>query len=154
MSGTLLTIVPSNWRDASAWIRAVHRHHAPPQGMKWATAVEADGRVVGVATCGRPVSRIIQARERLTFEVTRVAADGTPNACSALYGACRRQGFAKGYTRGITYILKSEPGTSLKAAGWVRVGSAGGGSWDTPTRRRRDTAPTEPKVLWECRRSA
>ena len=148
-----MIVTPINWRDAKAWISAVHRHHVPPQGMKWATSVYKAGALAGVATCGRPVSRIIQTREPLTFEVTRVATDGTPNACSALYGACRRQGFSKGYTRGITYILDSEPGTSLKAAGWVRVGPAGGGSWSVPSRPRDDKHPTQGKVLWECRRT-
>jgi hypothetical protein len=146
-----VTTYPLNWREAKEWIKAVHRHHVPPQGMKWATAVVKDGRLVGVATCGRPVSRIIQQAEPLTFEVTRVATDGTKNACSALYADTRRQGFAKGYNRGITYILASEPGTSLKAAGWKFVRMTDGGSWDVPSRRRTDKHPTEPKQLWECR---
>jgi hypothetical protein len=35
------------------------------------------------------------------------------------------------------------------AAGWHCVGEAGGGSWDTPSRRREDDHPTGPKVRWQ-----
>ena len=57
-----------------------------------------------------------------------------------------------GYVRLITNILASEPGTSLKAAGWTYVGEAGGGSWSVPSRPREDKHPTEKKVRWEVGR--
>ncbi len=54
-----------------------------------------------------------------------------------------------GVRRLITYVLASETGTSVKAAGWRVVGEAGGGSWNVPSRPRVDKAPTERKMLWE-----
>lgn len=109
---------------------------------------------MGVAIVGRPVSRRLD--DRLTLEVTRVATDGTPNACSALYGACARAAREMGYARIVTYTLAEEPGTSLRAAGWERDGESPGGSWSKPSRPRprdvtlfgeaRDT--TGPKVRW------
>ena len=60
------------------------------------------------------------------LEVTRVATDGAKDACSALYGACRRATFALGYTRLVTYTLASETGVSLKGAGYRLIGEAGG----------------------------
>ena len=48
-----------------------------------------------------------------------------------------------------TYILKSESGVSIKAAGWRLVGEVRGRSWDAPSRRRVDRHPTEDKLLWE-----
>lgn len=39
-----------------------------------------------------------------------------------LYAACWRAACATGYQRAITYTLASEPGTSLRAASWRRLG--------------------------------
>jgi hypothetical protein len=89
----------------------------------------------------------------LTLEVNRVATDGCPNACSALYGAARRACFALGYQRLITYTLNTEPGSSLRGAGWKCLGERGrlnGRSWDMPGRPRVDKHPTQMKLLWEA----
>jgi hypothetical protein len=42
----------------------------------------------------------------------------TKNACSMLYSACARAAQAMGYDKIQTYILVTEPGTTLKASGW------------------------------------
>lgn len=74
---------------------------------------------------------------------------GHRNACSFLYAAAARAAFALGYARIGTYILKSEPGTSLKAAGWKLIGETPGRSWSVPSRPRADKHPLEPKLLFE-----
>jgi hypothetical protein len=105
--------------------------------------------VVGCVVVGRPCARGNQ--DGWTAEVTRLCVlDGQRNACSMLYAAAWRATKAMGYRRLITYILKSEPGVTLRAAGWRLVGERGGGSWDTPSRRRVDTHPLEQKQLWEA----
>lgn len=86
----------------------------------------------------------------MTLEVTRLCTDGTRNACSFLYGAAARAGFALGYRRIGTYILKSEPGTTLLASGWKLIGERGGGSWSRPSRPQVDKHPLEPKLLFEA----
>lgn len=96
---------------------------------------------------GRPVSRMLD--DGLTLEVTRVASDGTPNACSMLYGACRRATFALGYKKLVTYTLGTEPGSSLHGAGWKLIGEAGGGSWSRGSRPRVDSHPLQSKLRWE-----
>lgn len=83
-----------------------------------------------------------------TAEIVRVATDGSRNACSMLYGACRRAAKALGYRKIITYALASEPGDSLRAAGFVNEGLAGGGDWSRPSRKRNTDAPTEKKQRW------
>ena len=52
------------------------------------------------------------------LEVTRVATDGTPNACSLLYAAAWQATKALGYRRLLTYTQRGESGASLRAAGW------------------------------------
>jgi hypothetical protein len=87
-----------------------------------------------------------------TAEVTRLCTDGTRNACSFLYGACARAAFALGFKRIGTYILASEPGTSLAAANWRLVGETSGGSWSRGNRPRVDKHPTQSKLLFEVTR--
>lgn len=143
-----LTVVPVNLREANRLVADWHRHHQPVRGCLFCIGVTDDrGGVRGVAIIGRPVARHLQ--DGFTAEVTRVAVDGCPNACSALYAAAWRACRAMGYLRLGTYTLASEPGTSLRAAGWVPVGSVGGRSWDTPARRRLDRSPTVDKLRWE-----
>lgn len=144
-----LNLQPISLKEACRFVADHHRHHKAPVGGLFAVAVNDGEEVVGVAIIGRPVARMLQ--DGWTAEVTRLCVlDGHPNACSKLYAACWRAARALGYRRLLTYILKSEPGTSLKAAGWKCLGNAGGGSWDRPSRPRVDTAPIEQKTLWNA----
>lgn len=79
----------------------------------------------------------------------RLAGDGTPHLCSFLYGAAARAGAAAGYLRLVTYTLASEPGTSLRAAGWQAVAEVHGRSWSCPVRPRPGAVKGEAKVRWE-----
>ncbi len=89
--------------------------------------------------------------QRRIVEVVRVATDGCPNACSVLYGASCRQQKAHGYEKAMTFTLITEPGTSLRVAGWKPVAVSGGGEWDRPSRGREPAQfPTGRKIRWEC----
>ena len=138
---------PMTFEDAAAFVRAHHRHLTPPQGHKFSIGASDGGALVGVVIVGRPVSRVRD--DGLTLEVTRLCTDGHRNACSFLYGAAARAAFALGYRRIGTYILKSEPGTSLAAAGWKVVAEVKGRSWSTPSRLRTDKHAIEPRLLFE-----
>lgn len=147
-----LTVIPCALKDANAFVAQHHRHHQPVVGHKFSLAVCTPDEVVrGVAIVGRPVARRLD--DGWTLEVTRLATDGTPNACSALYGAARRAVFALGYRRLGTYTLPEEGGASLRAAGWRCLGVAGGGSWNSGKRPRVDRHPTQQKLRWEASRS-
>ena len=144
-----LTVIPCTLADANAAVAQWHRHHKPVPGHKFSLAVADDaGTIHGVAIVGRPVARMLD--DGWTLEVNRVAVDGTPNACSMLYGACRRAVFALGYRRLGTYTLPEEGGASLRAAGWRLIGEAGGGKWSCKSRPRMDLAPTQVKFRWEA----
>ena len=143
-----LEVRPITFKDACDFIAQHHRHHRPPRGHKFSIAAWAD-KIVGVAVVGRPVARGLD--DGLTAEVTRLCTDGTPNACSLLYGAARRVAKAMGYRRIVTYILASEAGGSLRASGWSKEADTAGGSWSCPSRPRKDKHPTEPKQRWGCR---
>jgi hypothetical protein len=143
-----LRVVAVSLAHANAFVDGHHRHHRPVVGHKFSLGVtDVDEELRAVAIVGRPVAR---ARDDgLTLEVTRLASDGCSNACSALYGAAWRATKALGYSRIGTYTLASEPGVSLRAAGWHVVHEVRGRSWDVPSRRRHDRHPTADKRLWE-----
>mgnify|MGYP004462704609 FL=1 len=145
-----LEIVPMSISDARYWVNDHHRHHPPPVGGLFAMGLAQAGIVVGTAIVGRPVAR--NNDDDWTAEVTRVAViEGVPNGCSMLYGACWRACRALGYKRLITYTLDTEPGTSLKAAGWKIIGHVKGRSWSVQSRPRIDKHPLQDKLKWEAR---
>lgn len=149
MTQPRLTVVPCELAEANAFVKQHHRHHQPVIGHKFSIAVSDDeGKVRGVAIVGRPTAR--RRQDGWTLEVTRLATDGTSNACSALYAAAWRAAKAQGYRRLGTYILNDEPGTSLTAAGWHLVHSTPGKSWDVPSRPRVDKHPLQGRMLWEA----
>ena len=142
-----LEIIPINQADAKSYVAQFHRHHKPPLGSIFQVACAKDGKVVGVAMVGRPVARRLD--DGWTLEVNRCCTDGTKNACSILYAAAWRVAKNLGYKKLITYILESEKGTSLKAAGWKEIGRAGGLSWDVPSRPRVNKHPQQMKIKFE-----
>lgn len=149
MSQPRLFVVPLELSEANRMVAAHHRHHQPAQGHRFSLGVVTeDGRLCGAAIIGRPVARLAGS-PRDVLEVVRLVTDGTPNACSAMYAAAARAGAAMGYKRIQTYILDSEPGTSLRASGWACEGEAGGGQWKhTDGKPRRTDQPTGMKERW------
>lgn len=142
-----LRIIPINLEEANEFVRQYHRHHKPVPGAKFCVAIAKTETIVGVAIVGRPVARMVD--DGWTLEVNRTCTDGTKNANSMLYGACRRITFSLGYRKLITYTLPTESGVSLAAAGWKCLGEAGGGKWSRLSRPRMDMHPTQTKLRWE-----
>lgn len=144
-----------------------HRHCDDPPGGLWAVRLNRVRRTIAVALVGRPSARHLQ--DGFTAQVSRVCAagirimpqvgeakDASPylagdrNACSRLYGACRRAAAALGYRRVITYTLVSEDGASLRASGWRQVAETKPGAWSREDRpRKRKAIEDEPKIRWE-----
>ena len=138
-------IRPITFKQASDFINHFHRHHKATVGHKFSVGLYEGEQLIGCAVCGRPVSRFLD--DGLTCEINRLCTDGTYNACSMLYGACCRIAKDMGYRKIITYILQSEPGTSLKASGFICDGEAGGTHW-TGERNRGQSIPAEMKTRW------
>jgi len=147
-----LFLLPCDFDEACAFVRQYHRHHLPPVGHKFSLSASDGEKIVGVSIIGRPVSRYLDDGE--TLEVIRLTTDGTKNACSFLYAASWRAARALGYRKLITYILDTEPGTSLFASGWRCIAQTQGGSWSRETRPRIDKHPTQGKLRWEITEGA
>lgn len=146
MKQSALTIAPCTVKAALAIVRQWHRHLPELQGGLFAArCLDEDGALVGVAVAGNP-SRVWQASGRIV--ISRVATPGTDNACSCLYGAMARAAKALGYREAWTYTLPEEPGTSLRAAGFIDMGLTDGGEWSRPSRPRAKAVRPEPKRRW------
>lgn len=140
---------PLTIAQANAHIVAHHRHHKPVVGHRFSIGAvdEATGTLVGIAVVGRPVAR--GCDPYAVAEVTRLATDGTRNACSFLYARAARAAEAMGFDKIQTYILDSEDGTSLKAAGWRMEGDVYGRAWKRADGDpRRTDQPNTAKTRW------
>lgn len=150
----MLKVVPVTLDMANAFVVRLHRHK-PEQlpGHSFAVGVAtADGVLRGVAIVGNPSAPALQ--DGILAEIRRVCTDGTPNACSMLYGTARRAARAMGRRPVITYTLASESGASLRGAGFrVDKANAGGPAENWHNRPGRKVLPTESdlvggKVRW------
>lgn len=143
-----LYLVPLKFDEANELVRRWHRHHQPPNTFRFAIGVfDSDGAPHGAVIVGPPVARLA-GHPRAVAEVTRLVTDGTKNACSMLYAASARAAQAMGFERIQTYILDSEPGTSLRASGWTDEGIAGGGDWFRESRNSQTTKEPSLKHRW------
>lgn len=150
-------------RPAKQYVGDVHRRLPDLAGAMWAIGLFDDaggGELLGVVVVGRPHARVWDragdAGARDLLEVVRCAVrEGVDCGCSRLYGAAARAARAMGTLDLLTYTDADEPGTSLRAAGWIREtgpdGSprlVGGGEASRPSRPRKLRAHTGPKHRW------
>ncbi len=141
-----LRLAPIPVKHAVRFVKKVHRRLPHAHHRMWAIGLWDEDELRGVALCGAPKARMLAATsdgdwpapyERL--EVVRCAVmEGTRNGCSMLYGACAKAARAMGVVDMLTYTDDDEPGTSLKAAGWIADEMlVGGGQATRPSRPRR-----------------
>lgn len=148
-----LCLVPVSLKEA-AHFNTRHRHNPITGINRFAIGVKRADQLIGVAIVGNPKAGALDNGENC--EVTRCCTDGTENACSMLYGAAARAAKAMGFAKIYTYTLASEPGTSLRAAGFMKDADVRGEkSWDRPSRPRIQTnlfgeaqRPAEDKIRW------
>jgi hypothetical protein len=141
-----MTLVPLERKEVAEFVERLHRHHDPVMRDRYRIGAVEGGVLVGVVQVGNPVARALC--DGKTLEVVRLCTDGTKNACSFLYAAAARVAKGLGYSKIITYILSTEDGASLRAAGWKKEADIKGHSWNTPSRPRQTTAPTCDKQRW------
>lgn len=148
-----MTLTPVTFAEAKAFVEEHHRHNVGPQGHKYSIGLsDENGILIGVVIVGRPIAR--HNDDGTTLEVTRnCVLEGHPSACSMLYSAAWRVARNLGYQKLITYTLVTEPGTSLKAAGWKVIGQTqeSKNGWSVPSRPRKmpERYPTGQKNIWE-----
>ena len=144
-------IAPITLKEANQFVTDHHRHHDSVTGCKFAVglykSVKGRETLIGTAICGRPVSRVLD--NGLTLEINRLCVTDKDNSCSMLYGACCRIAKEMGYRKVITYVLETEPGTSLKASNFVLEDAhCGGKNWSGKRKRSNNSSPEVLKQRW------
>lgn len=124
-----LRVFPCTLEQANGLVSLWHRHHKPCLSHRFSLGVIDDNtmKLHGACIAGRPVAR--ETDQYYVIEISRLVTDGTKNACSILYSAAARVAREMGFCSIQTFILDSEPGTSLSAAGWTLTGVSDGGNW-------------------------
>jgi hypothetical protein len=145
-------IRPIERDQARAFVDEHHAHNKAPVSWRFGAGIWNGAQLIGVVMVGRPVARMIDGAT--VVEVNRLCirrdAPGELrwNACSLAYGWAAREAKRRGFAKIITYTLESEPGTTLKAAGWIAEAKTKGGSWNRPSRGREVVAPLCKKIRW------
>jgi hypothetical protein len=147
-----LQIVPISTLEANAFVQSYHRHNKiSAQLAKFSIGASDGERLVGVAIVSLPVARALH--DGVTAEVRRccVLDDAPKGACSFLYSRCWKAWSALGGQKLITYTLQTEPGASLRGAGWRIVGETPGHSKGWTGRPGREWQPVQgqAKFRWE-----
>jgi hypothetical protein len=128
-----ITLDAVSWAEVKQFVRLWHRHNKPPVGFKVLIGAYNGTELIGVGILGRPINRILQDRGYL--EVTRVCIKPCHphglewNACSMLYGRLCREAKKRGAKKVCTYVLTSESGISVRAAGFEQVKFVRGRKW-------------------------
>ena len=73
-------VIPISLKQANEYVTAYHRHHKAVRGCKFCIGLKCKNDIVGVAICGRPVSRHYD--DGKTLEINRLCTNGYKNACS------------------------------------------------------------------------
>ena len=129
-----------------------HHRHLPrvAGGLVGIEVIRADSRwPVAWGIIGRATARLLDVDGWLELTRSVCPAGAPPGCASAILGAAARHAREAGDPI-VTYTLASEPGTSLRAAGWVAVGMTRGGQHGRAGRPRaiRTAELAGPKVRW------
>ena len=114
--------------------------------------IKYDEKLVGVVIVGRPVARKLD--DKLTLEINRncVLDEAPKGTCSFLYSKAIKVWQSMGGKKIITYTLKSESGSSLKAVNFkketnVQIFKKNTG-WTTRPNRIWQKVQETPRVRW------
>jgi|TARA_B100001093_G_C26690945_1_gene954779 hypothetical protein len=146
--------VPLTLKEANEFVTTHHRHNKKCQGHRFSIGCIKDNDMVGVAICGRPLSRRLDSQ--FVLEVLRVCIkDPAPkNACSYLYARAWKIWQSMGGNKILTYTLASESGASMRAVGWDKVSetkplSKNAKGWETRDNRQTQPVNFQLKFRWE-----
>ncbi len=147
-----IRIADISFPTVHAFITRHHKHYGPPQSWQYGAGIWNGRALMGVVTVGNPVAPAFNGRGIVEVNRLCVRRDLDPmlrwNCCSKLFAYSAREAERRGFHRIITYLRADEDGTSVRAAGWVLEGSAGGGGWHSAKRSRSNRNAWIVKQRW------
>ena len=149
----ILRVVPATVKAVVPWINARHRHLKRLKGGLLACAISRGEphEWCGAGVVANP-AQVWQGTGRCVISRVCVV-EGVQNGCSMIYGALAGAVRSLGYVEVWTYTLPEEPGTSLRAAGFVDMGMSAGGEHDREGRPRLPAERSDQKRRWMRRLS-
>ena len=69
----MLELCPVTLKAANEYVKEHHRHHGVVVGHKFSIGATKDGMLVGVAICGRPVSRFLDDGYTVCYMAQHIA---------------------------------------------------------------------------------
>lgn len=147
-----LRTAPIGFRTARGFVAMHHAHCGPPVVARFSAGVWNGWSLLGVATLGNPVARALCGRGTIELNRLCVRRD-TPaalrwNAASMLLGWCAKEAASRGFREIVSYVLATEPATSLIAAGWEAQTKVRARGWHSQIRPRSDRNAWVEKVRW------
>ena len=77
-------VIPLTLREANAFVEEHHSHNKKVQGYKFAIGAQFQGKLVGVAIAGRPVSATLDNKKTIELLRSCVLSDAPKNTNSFL----------------------------------------------------------------------
>ena len=157
-SALQLVIEPIDFADARRlnrlWHSRLPRFTAIAAAMMGRPCFGAvfDGLYYAVAIWSSPVARMLPQDTWLELRRLAIAPDAPKNTASRMLAVMTRM-IRRGHPELVRLISYQDTevhtGTIYKAAGWVNIGTSGGGEWSRPSRKRALVQSSAPKVRWE-----
>ncbi len=142
-------IVPISLKEANAFVVEHHRHNTKVVTHKVSIGLRKGDELIGVGIGAQPIARMLD--DGKTFEIRRVCVlPGYKNACSKLLARLKNIAQLMGYEKIITYTLKEESGSSLRAVNARQVAKTPPGMWNRKGRKSNwQPANDHWKYRWE-----
>lgn len=143
-----MNFVSIELKEANEFIAYFHRHSKKVLRAKFQIGLMEGNELIGVGIVGRPVARHLD--DKKTLEVLRVCVkEDHKNASSKIYSRCRHIAQLLGYEKVITYTLKRESGTTMRALGAFIEAETIAQEWSRESRKRTSQPIySEPKLRW------
>ena len=145
-------VIPLTLRESNAFVEEHHSHNKRVQGYKFAIGAEYQGKLVGVAIAGRPVSATLDNKKTIELLRSCVLDDAPKNTNSFLYGRVWRVAVAMGYEKMVTYTLLREQGSACKAIGMKIAGETKDSSKSWAAKQKRDGIERQDQDVYRERK--
>lgn len=140
-------IRPITLKAANDFMKANHQNRDTLKRGRFAIGlykkIRGNETLIGAAICGRPAP--VKADDGYTLEINRLFTKEAGNSLAMLYGACCGTAKEMGYRKVVTYAPETDPGTTIKADGFVPEEEP---LENNNSKKKKNATPKEPMQRW------